>query len=235
MSESLLSVTGLTAGYGRLPVLRDVSLTVDCGEVVALVGANGAGKTTTLCAITGILRPQAGTVMLRGRAMKNLRPHQLTSVGAAYVPDDRCLFFDLTVAENLRVARGSRPLDELLAWFPALPPLLGRKAGLLSGGEQQMLALARALAHRPELLMIDEMSAGLAPIIVEKHLGLLRRLADEEHVAVLLVDQHVDLALTCADRGYVLRHGALVAEGAAAELAADRHLLESSYLGDVAS
>jgi branched-chain amino acid transport system ATP-binding protein len=232
-SDPVLEVSGLTAGYGDLPVVRDVSLTVARGEVVALVGANGAGKTTTLSAITGVLKPQSGTVVITGNTLKDHRLHRLKALGAAYLPDDRCLFADLTTAENLRMARGTRPIDELLDWLPALRPLLKRKAGLLSGGEQQMLALARALASRPSILLVDEMSAGLAPIIVQQLLTLLRRLADQEQLALLLVEQHVELALACADRGYVLRHGELVSNGSADDLVADRRNLEASYLGEV--
>ena len=140
----------------------------------------------------------------------------------------------LRSAENLRVARGSRPLDEILEWFAALRPLLRRTAGLLSGGEQQMLAIARALVRRPRILLVDEMSLGLAPIIVEQLLDLIARLATTENLAVLLVEQHVDLALAHADRVYVLSHGGVVAEGDAGELSQNRALLESSYLGDSA-
>ena len=232
-SDTVLDVSGLTAGYGELPVVRNISLTVGSGEVVAIVGANGAGKTTTLCAIAGVIRPHAGSIRINENKIERQRLHRLKSLGVAYVPDDRCLFADLTVAENLRLARGTRSFDELFAWLPALRPLEHRKAGLLSGGEQQMLALARALATKPTLLLIDEMSAGLAPILVQHLLEVLRRLADEDGVAVLLVEQHVDLALGCADRGYVLRHGEMVMEGDASTLVRDRHLLEASYLGAV--
>jgi branched-chain amino acid transport system ATP-binding protein len=168
--------------------------------------------------------------MLRGRTLKNLRPHQLASVGAAYVPDDRCLFFDLTAAENLRVARGSRPLDELLAWFPALPPLLGRKAGLLSGGEQQMLALARAFLMKPRLMLLDEPSLGLAPLVVRAIFEIIRAINTEDRVAVLLVEQNARLALDMSTKAYVLEVGRLAIEGSSAELKGN-DAVRRSYLG----
>jgi branched-chain amino acid transport system ATP-binding protein len=232
---AMLEVESLSAGYGKVSVVRDVNLTVAEGEIVTLLGANGAGKTTTLRAITGALRPFAGRITVKSEVPRSLKLHRLRALGVSYIPQDRCLFSDLTLGENLRLVRGGMPFPELLKWFPQLEALASRRAGLLSGGEQQMLTLARALACRPRILLIDEMSTGLAPIIVERLTGLLRRLADEEGIGVLLVEQHVDLALRVSDRGYVLRHGEMVAEGPAADLLRNREALEANYFGEVAS
>jgi branched-chain amino acid transport system ATP-binding protein len=231
---ALLDIEGLSAGYGKISVVRNVSLTLLPGEIVTVLGANGAGKTTTLRAITGAIRPFAGTVCVEREPYKALKLHKLRSIGIAYIPQDRCLFSDLTLSENLRLVRSTMPLAEVLEWFPALAQLGSRKVGLLSGGEQQMLTLARALACRPKLLLIDEMSTGLAPIVVERLTGLLRQLADEEGIGILLVEQHVDLALRVSDRGYVLRHGEMVAGGTATELLRNRNALEANYLGEAA-
>ena len=235
MSE-LLALEHLVAGYGGLAVVRDLDLRVSEGEVVALLGPNGAGKTTTLLTACGLLPAIAGEVRVDGRPLGARHPSEAARRGVSLVPEDRALFFDLTVRENLRVgSRGRRgAIERMLELFPELGPLAKRKAGLLSGGQQQMLAIARGLAAEPRLLVVDEMSLGLAPLIVQRLLALLRDVATEAGTAVLIVEQHVHLSLTIADRAYVLNHGDLVLEGTAQELRSRRDLLEVSYLGEAA-
>jgi branched-chain amino acid transport system ATP-binding protein len=227
----LLQVDSLHAGYGRTVVVRDLSLSVQAGEVVALLGPNGAGKTTTLMTVAGLLRPIAGSVRLFGEAVDAHRPHRNARRGLGFVTEDRSLFPGLTVAENLRLGeQDDAAWDDVARWFPPLVELAGRRAGLLSGGEQQMLALARALVRRPRLLLVDEMSLGLAPVVLEQLAPVIRSVADDLGIGVLLVEQHVPVALGIADRAVVLRHGQVVAEGTAQELAADTAQLHASYL-----
>ncbi len=234
--SALLEITDLSTGYNGVAVVRGLNLTVNPGEVVALLGPNGAGKTTTLLTASGLLPILRGDIAVLGKSVRGTRPHMVARRGLAHVPEDRSLFFQLTVEENLKLgaARGSSDMAKALNYFPALTKLLDRKAGLLSGGEQQMLAMGRALTTNPKMLMVDEMSLGLAPVIVERLLPVLRDIADQTGAGVLLVEQHVQLALEVADRAYVLSHGDLVLEGDAKYLAANRGLLEASYMGATA-
>jgi len=240
IDTALIDVQGLSAGYGGAPVVRNLSMKVGAGEVVALLGPNGAGKTTTLLTISGLLRPLGGTIEVLGEPVLGGRAFKVARRGLAHVAEDRSLFFDLTVYENIRLGlHGSRAeraeaYDQAMEMFPPLAPLKHRLAGLLSGGEQQMLAMARALVSKPKVLLVDEMSLGLAPIIVERMLPIVRRIADETATGVLIVEQHVHMALAVSDRAYVLNHGQLVMEGDAKEMAERRDLLEVSYLGEAA-
>jgi branched-chain amino acid transport system ATP-binding protein len=234
VADPVLLLEGLTAGYDEAAVIRDLDLGVGAGEVVALLGANGAGKTTTLRAVSGLVRPMAGRVVFAGEDLGRRSPSARAHLGIAHVPEGRGLFFGLTVAEHFRVGYRGERLDGDLAYeyFPKLRELRARRAGLLSGGEQQMLALARALARQPKLLLLDELSLGLAPVIVERLLPVVREFAQDRGCAVLLVEQHVHLALEVADRGYVLSHGQIVLHDDAERLRADRQLLIASYLGE---
>ncbi len=241
-SGHALVLTDLFAGYQEVPVVRELNLEVRPGEVVALLGPNGAGKTTTLETIAGLNRPISGTVELSGENIGGTPAYVLARRGLALVPEGRALFPGLTVREHLRLAGGrgagkggGNHEEELLEMLPELRKCLGRKAGLLSGGEQQMLAVGRALVTRPRLLLVDEMSLGLAPVIVERLLPILRRAADELGASVLFVEQHVALALEISDRAYILTHGRIRLEGAAAELRERRDLLAASYLGETAA
>lgn len=231
--NALLEIENLNTGYNGVSVVRGLNLTVNPGEVVALLGPNGAGKTTTLLTTSGLVPIISGDIKVFGTSVQGRRPHTIAREGLAHVPEGRSLFYQLTVAENLRLgaAKGASDLKKALGYFPALEPIMDRRAGLLSGGEQQMLAMARALTVSPKLLMVDEMSLGLAPIIVERLLPILRQIADETGAGVLLVEQHVHMALQVADRAYVLSHGELAMQGDAATLRNDRSLIEASYLG----
>ncbi|WP_322761921.1 ABC transporter ATP-binding protein [Frankia sp. Cr2] len=223
---TLVEARGLCAGYEGVPVVRDLDLTVAPGEVVALLGPNGAGKTTTLLTLAGDLRPVSGTVLVDGHPSR-APLHRRAAAGLALVPEERSVFKGQTTAENLRVGRCD--VGQALALFPELKAKLKTTAGLLSGGEQQMLTLARALARGPRLLLADELSLGLAPLVVARLLRAVRAAADSG-VGVLLVEQHVSQVLKVADRAYLLRRGRVEMSGTADELRSRLTDVEDSYL-----
>jgi ABC-type branched-subunit amino acid transport system ATPase component len=236
--DAILTCLGLTAGYGAAAVLDKVSLEVRPGEMVALLGANGAGKSTTMRAITGLLRPVDGTIVLDDLAVQDLAAHRIAARGVALVPEGRQVFPELTVRDNILLGAYTRrdvdrdgELAALLDRFPRLRERLASRAALLSGGEQQMLAIARALMAKPRILLLDEPSLGLAPAMIDELYDALAELRDDG-VTILLVDQMATLALTVADRGYVLESGHVVRADTAAALAQDPSL-EAAYLGGV--
>jgi len=239
--EPVLELHDFSAGYRGVPVVHDIDLRVDAGEVVALLGPNGAGKTTTLLTASGLLPRIGGTARVLGADQPLGRPRDTTRIalalvkrGVAHVPEDRALFFGLTGREHLRLAarpRDREAIEHALTPFPALAAIIDRRAGLMSGGEQQMLALARALAGRPKLLMIDELSLGLAPRVIEQLLPLVRSIAHDSGVGVLLVEQNAHAALAVADRAYVLVGGHISDLGPPGDLATDTQRLAVTYLG----
>jgi branched-chain amino acid transport system ATP-binding protein len=222
-----LEARGLSAGYGSKPVIHELNLVVNPGEVVGLLGANGAGKTTTLLALSGELPLLGGTVQLAGRSTKSPL-HRRARNGLAFVTEERSIFKSLSTMDNLRV--GTHDCDAALALFPELKSRLGVRAGLLSGGEQQMLTLGRALSRQPRILLADELSLGLAPMIVRHLLEAVRRAAADTGCGVLLVEQHVRQALRYCDRVYVMRRGRVALEGTAAEMIPRLAEIEESYL-----
>jgi branched-chain amino acid transport system ATP-binding protein len=231
----LLEVTGLTVRYGPIVAVRDLSFRIDEGELVALLGANGAGKTSTLAAVCGLHRSRSGSIRFSGAEISRLSPERIVRRGMSLAPEGRRLFAGLSVAENLRIGGAARRADgayrdRLLDLFPVLRERLNQSAGSLSGGEQQQLAIARALMSRPKLLLLDEPTLGLAPMLVRAVFDLIVQLREQEGVTIALVEQNVHQALRVCDRAYVLRTGRLEAEGTPAELRGSTRI-EQAYLG----
>ncbi len=232
--SAVLTCSGMDAGYvpGR-PVLRNIDISLEGGTVLALLGPNGAGKTTLLLTIAGLQPPLAGHIGLGGAPVRPGSPRAAVKAGLVLVPDDRSLFKGLTVAEHLKLAsrRGATTMEMIFDYFPDLKRRVKVAAGDLSGGEQQMLAIGRALMQDPKVLLVDELSMGLAPVIVESLLPVIRRVVDDTGAACVMVEQHVMLALEIADTAMVLAHGDIALRGDATELAADEARIERAYLG----
>ena len=233
----MLEVNAISAGYGRIQVLWDLSLNVDEGEFVALVGANGAGKTTLLKTISGVMRPISGTISFLGQRIDEMSPNGIVNLGLSHIPESRRLFTDMSIKENLEMgaypSRSWKNRRETMKWvfelFPRLQERAGQLARTLSGGEQQMLAMGRGLMSRPKMVMIDEPSNGLAPLVVTEVFELLKTLHNEG-ITILLVEQNVRQTLAVADRAYVVENGRLALEGACRMLAESDHV-RKAYLG----
>jgi branched-chain amino acid transport system ATP-binding protein len=238
MSEALLRVQAIETFYGPIQAIRGVTLEVAAGQIVTVLGANGAGKTTVLRTVSGILDPEAGKVLFEGRDIVHMRPDQVMRLGICHVPEGREVFPFLTVRENLVMGAYTRRDSDGIArdmalcfeYFPRLQERQHQRAGLLSGGEQQMLAISRALMGKPKLLLLDEPSLGLSPLLVQQIFGIIRRINQEQGVAILLVEQNAHIALQTADHGYVLEVGRIVAQGSCDALL-QREDIREFYLG----
>jgi branched-chain amino acid transport system ATP-binding protein len=234
---ALLEVAGVDASYGRVRALREASLTVDAGEIVALIGSNGAGKTTTLRTISGLMHPSRGTVTFNGRDITHTEPQKIVDLGICHSPEGRRLFTRMSVLDNLRMGAYTRTnaseikadMDRVFVLFPRLKERMGQIAGTLSGGEQQMCAMGRALMAKPKLLMLDEPSLGLSPILVETIFSIIREI-NQQGTPVLLVEQNAHRALEVAHRGYVLETGVIVQTGSGKELLESEDV-QRAYLG----
>ena len=234
---TLLEVEDLRVGYGKVEAVKGISFRVDAGEVVTLIGANGAGKTTTLRTLSGLLSAVTGTVMFDGKQLGGVPAHKVVARGLAHSPEGRHIFPRMTIEENLQLGAFLRKdkeiasdLAKMCELFPILGERSGQRAGTLSGGEQQMLAMARALMSRPKLLMLDEPSMGLSPIMMQRIMATIKELR-EQGTTILLVEQNAQAALSLADRGYVLETGKIVLEGTGAELLQDESV-RKAYLGE---
>ena len=233
---AMLTVEDLNVYYGAIHAIKNVSFHVDEGEIVTLIGANGAGKTTTLQTISGLLRSRTGSITFQGKNISSIHPHLLVSQGLAQVPEGRRIFLQMTVEENLEMGAFTQPssgvdrdLEMVYAQFPRLKERRRQVAGTLSGGEQQMLAMGRALMSHPKLLMLDEPSMGLAPILVEQIFDIIRDL-NKQGSTILLVEQNAQMALSVAHRGYVLETGKVVTTGTGEQLLEDE-AVKKAYLG----
>ena len=234
----MLKVENLRAGYGAIKILWDLTFEVREGEIVAFQGSNGPGKTTMVRAVTGLLRPSGGSVQFNGEELARKSSRVILDSGIVQVPEGRQLFTYMTVLENLEMGAFSKPtrdafqqnLKKVYQWFPKLAERERQSAGTLSGGEQQMVAVARALIGMPKLLILDEPSLGLAPNIVDDILAVASSMARNDGISVMLVEQDITKALACADRGYVIENGRIALEGTAASLSANEHV-KKAYLG----
>ena len=233
----MLSLRDVHASYGPVLALRGVSLDVPKGGIVTVLGANGAGKTSTLRAISGLLRPSQGVIEFDGQRIDSVAPERLVQNGISQVPEGRQTFSEMTVVENLQLGAYTRrdggvkrDIDRVASYFPVLGERRTQRAGLLSGGEQQMLAIARALMARPRLLLLDEPSLGLAPMLVREIFGIIKAINEEEGIAILLVEQNANLSLDIAHHGYVLQNGSVVLHDSAANLRGNESVRQS-YLG----